>query len=63
METDLTLSAAEGDLPAPFYNVGPVEWKCHGLHARLANYSKGGSQRYWVMYCPNNGSSLLSFYV
>ena len=59
MATSSTLAAAEVDLPAPFYNVGPIEWKCHGLQARLANYSKGGTQRYWVMYCPKNGTSIL----
>lgn len=58
MATALSPAGAEGDLPPPFFNVGPVEWKCHGLQARLANSTKHGSRRYWVMYCPSDGMSL-----
>lgn len=61
METDSIFESASSEpepfpLPSPFVQVGPVEWACHGLQARAANSLKHGNERYWVTYCPSNGT-------
>lgn len=63
METESILSNVSSEtevdaLPLPFFNLGPVEWSCHGLQGRTANSLKHGSERYWVIYCPTKGIKL-----
>jgi len=60
MESDSLMSGSSSELdpdnlPAPFIQLGPVEWCLHGLQARAANSLKHGNDRYWVTYCPSNG--------
>jgi AAA ATPase domain/Protein kinase domain len=44
----------------PFAQIGPIEWQCHGLQARVVTPTNHGNERYWATYCPVNGITFLS---